>query len=70
MSINLVNIDDTEKQILNNLHHLPMATKKKIAKQIEEMLEKLEDMQDLKDAKARMKEKSIPWEKVKKDLGL
>lgn len=70
MSIKIVNMDDTEKQIFSNLQKLPLATKKKIAKQINEMLEKLEDMQDLKDARARMKEKSIPYDDAIKKIGL
>jgi prevent-host-death family protein len=36
-----------------------------------DLLESLEDRIDLDDARARLKEKgSIPWAKVKKDLGL
>ena len=36
-----------------------------------DLLEELENQVDLEDARLRMKEKgSIPWAKVKKDLGL
>ena len=35
-----------------------------------ELLEKLEDRMDLEDARKRLSEPTVPWSKVKKDLGL
>ena len=35
-----------------------------------ELLEKIEDRIDLAEARKRLKEPTIPWEKIKKDLGL
>ncbi len=35
-----------------------------------ELLEKLEDRMDLEDALKRLNEPTVPWSKVKKDLGL
>lgn len=35
-----------------------------------ELLEELEDRIDLEDARKRLKEPTVPWSKIKKDLGL
>ena len=35
-----------------------------------ELLEQLEDRMDLDDARKRLHEPTVPWSKVKKDLGL
>jgi prevent-host-death family protein len=35
-----------------------------------ELLEKIEDRIDLAEARKRLKEPTIPWEKIRKDLGL
>jgi prevent-host-death family protein len=35
-----------------------------------ELLERIEDRIDLAEARKRLKEPTIPWEKIKKDLGL
>jgi len=35
-----------------------------------ELLEKLEDRMDLEEARKRLNEPTVPWWKVKKDLGL
>jgi prevent-host-death family protein len=35
-----------------------------------ELLEQLEDRIDLEDARKRLNEPTIPWTKIKKDLGL
>ena len=35
-----------------------------------ELLEQLEDRIDLEDARKRLKEPTVPWTKIKKDLGL
>jgi len=35
-----------------------------------ELLEQLEDRIDLEDARKRLNESTVPWAKIKKDLGL
>jgi len=35
-----------------------------------ELLEKIEDRIDLAEARKRLREPTIPWKKIKKDLGL
>jgi prevent-host-death family protein len=35
-----------------------------------ELLEQIEDRADLEDVRKRLKEPTIPWSKIKKDLGL
>lgn len=35
-----------------------------------ELLEELENRIDLEDARKRLKEPTVPWSKIKKDLGL
>jgi prevent-host-death family protein len=35
-----------------------------------ELLEELEDRIDLEDARKRLNESTVPWSKIKKDLGL
>ena len=35
-----------------------------------ELLEKIEERIDLAEARKRLKESTIPWEKIRKDLGL
>jgi prevent-host-death family protein len=35
-----------------------------------ELLEQLEDRIDLEDARKRLNEPTVPWSKIKKDLGL
>ena len=35
-----------------------------------ELLEQLEDRMDLEDARKRLNEPTVPWSKVKKELGL
>ena len=35
-----------------------------------ELLEQLEDRIDLEDARKRLNEPTVPWKKIKKDLGL
>ena len=35
-----------------------------------ELLEQIEDRADLKEVRRRLKEPTIPWSKIKKDLGL
>ena len=35
-----------------------------------ELLERLEDRIDLEDARKRLNESTVPWTKIKKDLGL
>ena len=35
-----------------------------------ELLEQLEDRIDLEDARKRLREPTVPWTKIKKDLGL
>jgi prevent-host-death family protein len=34
------------------------------------LLEELEDRMDLEEARKRLKEPTVPWSKIKKDLGL
>lgn len=34
------------------------------------LLEELEDRMDLEEARKRLKESTVPWSKIKKDLGL
>ncbi len=35
-----------------------------------ELLEQLEDRIDLEDARQRLKEQTVPWSRIKRDLGL
>jgi prevent-host-death family protein len=35
-----------------------------------DLLEKLEDRMDLEDARKRLNEPTVPWSKIRKDLGL
>jgi len=70
MGLQLLNIENSDKTILNKYRRLPIAYKKILHKKLDELFEKMEDEQDLKDARERMKEKSTPANKVYKKLGL
>lgn len=70
MSLQLLNIKQQDKEILNKIRQLPMKSKKIIQKQIDELIEKLEDESDLKAARLAMNEKSIPYEDAIKKIGL
>lgn len=70
MSISLLNLDAETKTVLKKYQHLPKKAKELVRKQVDELLEKLEDEEDLKEARARMKEKPIPFDEVVKELGL